>query len=464
MSDPSSVGLAWRVLRSEGASAFRDRLLDRLAWNRRRRRFPTVAEDAPADGLEAPGLAEVGILGVLSTPPRPELGGVQVQLLRRLEAEGEERPWALLYPHAGAYRLEIATPDRRCSVVLKTPPPAPESLADPGFVWAVRRACRRAGARAVHFEQLVGWPLESVGELGESGLRQVLSVHDFGLFCLRPHLLERPALAFCDFCRDDARCLACLRQDWPVDAGFQSRRRRLARDLLERAEAVVFPSDYLRRSYRELMPAGEPERQRVVEPPSAERGSRIVAPARREIRHVAYVGSVKAHKGALAFAELVEGWRRQSHRQLRFSVYGGGDAELLDHLRALGGVRIRGYYRADDLPRRLRRDRVDLALLLSIWPEAYALTFDECLRAGVPAMAFDHGAVGDRARRTGGGLLVPPAAGTEGLAAKLEEAVSRGLPAVGGEAALPDAAAAARAMLGIYRELDLVPGGAQGST
>jgi len=96
---------------------------------------------------------------------------------------------------------------------------------------------------------------------------------------------------------------------------------------------------------------------------------------------------------------------------LRWSAYGGGDPELLARLRRLP-VRVRGYYRSGTLPRLLRRDGVDLALLLSIVPESYNLVLDECAAAGVPVVAFDLGAVGERLRS---GQLVPLAEGAEGI-------------------------------------------------
>ncbi|NIR59290.1 MAG: hypothetical protein GWO02_07085, partial [Gammaproteobacteria bacterium] len=161
------------------------------------------------------------------------------------------------------------------------------------FERAVPRAARAVGARGVHFEQLVGLPLESVAALGASGLELVISVHDFGLFCLRPHLVERPRMRFCNYCRDPGRCARCLRHDWEVEEGFQERRRAVARGLLAAAAAVVYPSDFLRRTYAELVPGLEEARQQVVEPPSVARPARApgIAP-RRRVRHLAYVGAV----------------------------------------------------------------------------------------------------------------------------------------------------------------------------
>ncbi|MCP3960114.1 MAG: glycosyltransferase family 4 protein [bacterium] len=450
MTAAGGMRLAWRVLRAEGASALRDRLLDRLAARRRHRAFREVAAESIV--MTEP----ISVVNVLPTSPRPDLGGVQVQMLRRLRAEAEERPWALLYPDGGGYCLEIEAEGEKRAVPFPAPPPArPPELVDRHFEKTVEKAAGLVGAGIVHFEQVPGWPLESVARLRETGRRLVISVHDFGLFCPRPHLLERPEMRFCGYSRDPERCLRCLRRDWRVDEGFQDRRRAVAGELLKTADAVIFASDFLRRTYAELFPNSAPERHVVVEPPSF--GS-AAATARGEVRptgrHVAYVGSVQPHKGALLFEQLVDLMAGCGIEGLRWSVYGGGDAEILTRLRRRPAVRVRGYYRADELPGMLRRDRVDLALLLSIWPEAYALTLDECLRAGVPVLAFEHGAVADRVRRLGGGELVAPEAGAEGVVEKLERMLERVPTASVPESGLPDADTAAQAVGEIYEDLE----------
>jgi glycosyltransferase involved in cell wall biosynthesis len=132
------------------------------------------------------------------------------------------------------------------------------------------------------------------------------------------------------------------------------------------------------------------------------------------IRHIGYVGAVHAHKGALVFEQVVR--ELASSPGLRFTVFGGGDPVLLARLRQLRRVKVRGYYGAGSLPGLLRRERVDLALLLSIWPESYGITLDECRAAGVPVVAFDHGAIAERMARDGGGLLVAVERGAAGVA------------------------------------------------
>ncbi|HWN43753.1 MAG TPA: glycosyltransferase [Thermoanaerobaculia bacterium] len=400
--------VAWRVLRTEGLLAVRDRALDRLAEARRRRSF----SPAPPGWRPEP---PVPVLTLSSTPPAPWLGGVQSHLLRSLKAAPAGS--ALLYPQRYGWRLEVAGK----ALAFPGAPPSSVTLEDAAFEEAVRSAVGVLGARAVHVEGLADLPPGSLLRLRREGLDVSIALHDFAAYCPRPHLLEHPQLRFCWYSRDLARCGHCLRQDWPVENAFQAERRAVSAELLASASALVFPSEFLRQTYAELFPGLSPERQRIVAPT----GGIAPLPPRSSgpVRHVALVGGVKAHKGALVFEEVV---RRRAGEELRWTTYGGGDPKLLQRLGRLPRVRIRGYYRSGTFARLLRRDAVDLALLLSIVPESYSLSLDECAAAGVPVVAFDLGAVGERLPLLGAGRLVPLEEGAEGIAAAILE-ISRGI-------------------------------------
>lgn len=445
---PSTLSLrtAGRVLRAEGLPALRDRISDRLRERNRRQSFRAAAN--------LRGIPVTPVLNVLGTLPTPRLGGLQAQLLSRIEVEAEHRTLALLYPEPGAWRLEVAAGGRRLSLALDgEAAPSPVTLEDAAFERAIEQATAAVGARALHVEGLASVPLGSLLALHRGGLRLVLSVHDFSLFCPRPHLLERPEMRFCGYSRDGERCARCLSQDWGLPSGFQSARRDLARQLLTAADAVVYPSGFLRRRHLELFPGLAAARHRVIEPDGP--GGAPAAAGEGAIRHVAYIGSVLPHKGALVFEEVVRSMPSESHPDLRWSAYGGGDPGLLLRLRRLPRLRVRGYYRAGSLVEILQRDRVDLALLLSIVPESFSLVLSECLAAGVPVVAFDHGAIAERLHRHSGGLLVEPSAGAGGITAAIG-ALRNGLRVPG---SLPSPAAeppaAALAIAGLYRELGL---------
>lgn len=145
--------------------------------------------------------------------------------------------------------------------------------------------------------------------------------------------------------------------------------------------------------------------------------------------HVTFVGAYRPHKGALVFEELLRRFQANRARPLRWSILGSGDPTRLVRAKRLG-ANVVGHYRAGGLVRLLRQERVDVALLLSVWPETFGLTLTECRAAGVPVLAFAHGAIGDRVAAEGGGILVPPDQGAAGV-----EKLLLGL--VSGEVAIP---------------------------
>jgi hypothetical protein len=489
-----SVAVVWRVLRAEGAAGAANRLRDRLADAWRRRSYPPAA--APPPGFSC------AVLNLAAAAPSPRLGGVQAQLLWRLAAEAALRPVALLYPEdaaaGGGYRLELQSGrDRRA---LRLPPSLPPShprgglpdtafgLDDPELERAVAWAAAHCGTLALQVEGLAGMPLASLLHLRQAGMALVLAVHDFAAFCPRPHLLEAvappPATAvprFCHYSRDAARCARCLGRDAAgLAPDYQENRREVARQLLASAAAVVYPSAFLARTHDELFggagrdaarviaPAGSPAlgggpphrpQPALLHPDLPHSGLPRAAPA-SAARHVAWVGAVQPHKGALVFEAAVQRLAAAG-RRLRLSAYGGGDPEILARWRRLPGLRVRGYYRAGSLPELLRRDGVDLALLLSVVPESYGLTVDECAAAGVPVVAFDLGAPAERIAAAGSGLLLAapladdPAAAGAALATLLGDLLDGRLetPPPSPPLQPPDPATVTAAWIELYRKL-----------
>jgi glycosyltransferase involved in cell wall biosynthesis len=424
---------ALSVLGAEGSLALRDRLLDRLGARRRRRLYRRVPI-----GSSSAKQHRVPILNVLATPPRPDFGGIQLQLLRRLEEESQRRPVALFYPEHGGYHLEVEAEGERIACQIDAQP----------LESALRLAAAQIEAEALHVEGVSGLPLDGL-VAGNPG-RLVLSIHDFGLFCVRPHLLERPSRRFCNYSRDDQRCLTCLQQSGPVSEEALPRHRALARELLTLSAATLFPSDFLRRVHRDLFPGLSQESWHVVAP-AIRSDTVFVGPTRTAAANprVAFVGSVQAHKGAALLPELL---RDESLSSVSWFVLGGGDRGLLKTLRGMPKVHVRGYYRAQKLPDLMRGLRIDCALLPSIWPETYNMVLDDCLRARIPVVAFDLGAPADRIREWGGGILVPLREGKAGLARALEAAL-RGEVEERQQTPFPTPRSAAEKVLTLYRDL-----------
>jgi glycosyltransferase involved in cell wall biosynthesis len=378
------IGTIVSVIRGEGVASAVRRAAERLAEaNENVLRIRSVF---------AGGATDAAIVNVSPSSVSTRTGGVATQLMTRLDAESTFRSVALLHPGG----LELRKPFRHLL-----------------HARTIREALAITGAKAIHIEGTEGVPLADLLRLIDDGIRVVISVHDFSLFCARPHLLEQPADRFCFYSRDLDRCHRCLLQTWDVPKNEQAEHRELARTLLASATGVIFPSQFMREKHRELFSIeGE-----VIEPGIPHRPVKI-HDARRA---VAYAGSVKRHKGAQLLPDLA---RLLAKRGVDLHVFGGGDTDLFLALRRIPNVKIHGYYRAGKLPSLLTRHRVGLVVLPSIVPESYGLTLSEAWLAGASAAAFDHGALAERIRQHGGGWLAPLDSGAAGLGEIIERWMS----------------------------------------
>ncbi len=435
--------LYWNVLRAEGVAAVARRAAERWSEARRKRSFTNVAASFAI-------VPAVPVLNVSASPLARRLGGVPIQLLDRLEIEARTRPVATLSLHPDHVRLEVETRGQRVAITGPRRAFADPFAADDGFERTLLEAAQRSGARIVHFEGLAGLPLASVLRVMSGPFRTVVSVHDFAPFCVRPHLLEsRTPPAFCGASTDPARCGRCLRASWPVDDDALDAHRGAARDILSRADAVVFASRFLRSEQGRLFPGATMRRDEVIEPGIA--GAADVAEVREACRprRLALLGAATGIKGASVFEALAA---HAAGRGLDLVALGGGEYEALTRLRSLG-VRVHGYYRSGTLQDLLRRNRIDLGLVLSIVPEAFGLTLSEAWSAGVPVLAFDHGSVAERIRRMGGGTLVPPGEGAAGLIATVQALATGRATIAASRVDVPSARDAAARHLALYREL-----------
>jgi glycosyltransferase involved in cell wall biosynthesis len=420
--------LALDLLRAEGPRGHAERLAERLEALKERLEETTL----PPERLAA-ALGTVRVLDVLASPPAPRWGGVPTQLLARRAEEERLGPTALVAPGAGRWTLRATRDGARlrtrlgpCGDVARSGwlggGPGAEGLE---AVETVLEAARLVGAGVVNVEGAAGWPPGALRALAGRGVRLVLSLHDFALFCPRPNLVEEPPSRFCGYSTEPRRCHACLSATWSLPAGFVEGWRRESSVLLSEADAIVYPSRFLLSRYAALFPGTRRGLERVIEPVAP--GAGAPAPGTRPVGRegavrVAFVGAFRPHKGARVFRELVTR-RELAGRAVKWSVLGSGDAALSQEARG-NGVRVVGHYRAGSLERRLREEGVDVALLLSVWPETYSLTLTECQSAGVPVLAFGHGAIAERIADEGGGVVVPVENGAEGIAEMLEKVLS----------------------------------------
>ncbi len=409
---PNALALFGRVLRNEGPLAVRDRILDRFEEARRQRALVPITS---LDDSEFSGATRPRVLNVSPFPVSPKRGGSQIQMVDRLSEERRSRTVAIAYPRGSQWLLEIWSSEQSFVVDLDTHGSDTDIVAT---------AAKTIGADAVHVENAHGFPPDLTRNLVQRGLQTILSIHDFSLFCRRPHLVDVTTGTFCDFSRDEDRCARCLRGLKTEGTQRQADYRIKGGEAVAFAHALVFPSEYLRLRFGELYPTRNSGQYETVVAPATKRALDPVSfvPSQGTI---GFVGGAHQHKGGALIPQTIE-LVRQYSPSAKGIVYGYGDPELTSAIRSSRHLRIRGYYRAGEFAGILAKDRVGVAVFPSIWPEAYGIVVDECLATGIPVVAFDLGAVGDRLRSWGVGAAVLPDDGAAGLAKAASGLLDRG--------------------------------------
>jgi glycosyltransferase involved in cell wall biosynthesis len=90
-------------------------------------------------------------------------------------------------------------------------------------------------------------------------------------------------------------------------------------------------------------------------------------------------------------------------------------------LRPRGSLIFHGYYHEGKLPSLLSDHDIDLVVIPSIYGEPYSYVLTEVWQAGIPVIAADFGAIGERVRKNGGGWLYPPGSEPASILSILEK-------------------------------------------
>jgi hypothetical protein len=115
---------------------------------------------------------------------------------------------------------------------------------------------------------------------------------------------------------------------------------------------------------------------------------------------VGIVGEINRHKGGLVVRELAE-YIEATGKNVHIVVVGTIECKLPK------GVTITGPYVQKQLPELLEKHGINVGFFPSIWPETFSYVTEEMIKMGLPLLAFDLGAPGERVSRYAYGQVIP---------------------------------------------------------
>jgi Glycosyl transferases group 1 len=130
----------------------------------------------------------------------------------------------------------------------------------------------------------------------------------------------------------------------------------------------------------------------------------LAMPQRANRVRIGLIGAIGGHKG---YRVLLDCARDAATRRLPLEFVVIGYTENDKPLLKTGKVFITGRYSEIEAPHLLQRERPDIVFLPSVWPETWCYALDYALAAGLQVVSFDLGAIAERLRAAGLGILLP---------------------------------------------------------
>lgn len=270
---------------------------------------------------------------------------------------------------------------------------------------ALAGVLRRYSIELVHVRHLIKQPLSAAHVASAHGIPVVVSFHDYYFSCPTVHLLDDKGR----FCRGTCTpgmgtCRVPTR--WIADTVPELKHawvhtwRGLVGDAFEYVDAFVTTSEAAREVMADSLPQLRERHFEVIE-----HGRKIPQDSLAEVPlgsqpvRVLVPGNLDQHKGERLLRNV-----RALDVDGRFEFHFVGSTS--EDTQSVGIVH--GRYDRDDLAEIVRGIRPSFAAILSPWGETYCHTLTEAWSLGLPVVACDEGALGERVRRHGGGLLVDP--------------------------------------------------------
>lgn len=287
---------------------------------------------------------------------------------------------------------------------------------------ALLQVLERELPELIHLQHLMGLPATLSDMLREKGIPYIITLHDYWYGCANAQLITNYDQTICD--GPDSRfhnCGRCAlyranqeRLAWmaPVIGPLMKRRNRYLKKVFDNAQAVIAPSEFVRRIYGQL--GLSKERMVVIphgidEPPKTALSSDSAFPATADNDfHVGYVGSLAWQKGV---HNLIAAFNRLPQNGVRLTICGGlrtfpDYVARLQRLAQHPAIDFRGTVTREALWPLL--ESFDVLVLPTLWYEGSPLTIQEAFAVKVPIIASRIGAMEEKIRNDIDGLLVEP--------------------------------------------------------
>jgi hypothetical protein len=183
-------------------------------------------------------------------------------------------------------------------------------------------------------------------------------------------------------------------RDWLLEEFRSDQSRALeTKAIIEACSRVIFPSEFIKSNYEAFIDLQHSVVAPHFELPRPETGSVQKSHRLNQgqlARRIAVIGDLGDHKGLQDIKSFSQ-WLRKSNSLMEIHHYGPTNPQLN------GLVIQHGVYERKDLANKLWNDQIDVVWLPNKAPESYSYVLSDVMRSMLPLLAYDVGAISERA-------------------------------------------------------------------
>lgn len=297
------------------------------------------------------------------------------------------------------------TPHKLCErIVLTTPISVPTHTSDE-YDKAVSALLIKYSIELLHIRHLVWHSLTLPKVAKRLNIPVIFSLHDFYTVCPTVNLLDENQIFCGGSCtKSKGECSVLLWSNLPpLKHSFIQSWQRMMAEAMDSVDAFVTTSnsakEQLCTTYPKLKAAQFPVIPHGRDFAQLKQGTTLPEQSLQPSQplRLLFPGNINLHKGAELIAALHEVDIEQ-----RLEIHFLGTTDPI--LKSIG--RHHGKYKRDQFFDFIQKIRPHYVGIFSIWPETYCHTLTESWASGVPVIALDNGAVGERIRTQKGGWLI----------------------------------------------------------
>lgn len=240
----------------------------------------------------------------------------------------------------------------------------------------------------LHIHHMIGHYFDIIDVCKENNVEALITLHDF--YCLCPSInmlynMEKYCMNMDPVKKD---CSGCLYNKMRLTNNIIPIWQQRWKDFLSNFDIVITPSKSTKKIVESVY--------EKIDCLPIEHGIEVTKVDSRLNNqtgdfNVAFVGVMAKHKGAKVMEYLIA---NTSSKKIKYHLF--GTTEFVSLEKDTNNYTYHGRYTREELPTLLKKNNINLVCNLSIWPETYSYTLTETISSGVPVLAFDIGAVGER--------------------------------------------------------------------